>query len=168
MPPGRPPANHHRHRHALSTLARAADPARLADALAPIIPDAGDRAFVVRCILDEGPIHHRASSWALVVLAAEIARRVGSTPDDRDPESRDSLAVRLRLPPHLAGDDDDGAFPLRLPLAPLRAIAGSDRDVEALADALADGPPHHALANAALVSIFARILALFPAPSAPP
>ena len=30
--------------------------------LEPWIPGATDREFVVRCILDEGPIHHRGSS----------------------------------------------------------------------------------------------------------
>lgn len=152
-PPRRPP---HRHRHPLSALSGAADPDRLADALTPIIPDPHDRAFVVRCILGDGPAHHRAASWALLVLAADIAARLGANDEEPAPED-DSVTVRLRIPPHLA-TTDDSAFPLRLPMAPLRAIARNERDVEALADALVDGPPHHALANAALVSIFDRIL----------
>lgn len=162
MPPGHRPHHGHRHRHSLGALAAAADRRRLADALSPIVADARDREFVVRCILDEGPLHHRAASWALLMLASEVARRLEGAPVTAPDDPRDSLEVRLKLPPHLAEDATDAVFPVRLPLAPLRAVADGERDVEALADALADGPPHHALANAVLVSLFARILAKLP------
>lgn len=146
----------------MTALSSAADADQLAEALRPVIADPRDRAFVVRCILDEGPVHHRASSWALLMLASEIARRLEVPMKAPDGEPDDSITVRLRLPPHLAADEAESAFPLRLPLEPLRAIASSDRDVEVLADALVDGPPHHALANAALVSLLARVLAAVP------
>jgi hypothetical protein len=158
MPP-RPPApgpGPHRHRHALSSLADAASAGRLEEALALVIPDARDRSFVARCILHEGPAHHRAASWALIAVAAAVAERVGAVPRRR--AEPDDFLVPLRLPPHLRAEED-GAFPMLVPLAPLRSVARDERDVEVLADALVDGPPHHALANAALVAIFERILA---------
>lgn len=158
--PGRgapPSSGPHRHRHSLSSLAHVAQAPALEDALRLVVPDPRDRAFVARCILGEGPAHHRAASWALVALAAEVARRVGAAP--REAASPDDVVVPLRLPPHLAEAGDDGAFPLPVPLGPLRAIARGEREVEVLADALVDGPPHHALANAALVALFGRILA---------
>jgi hypothetical protein len=133
------------------------DGRRLEKALAPIVPDERDREFVARCILGEGPAHHRAASWALVVLAAEVAARLGAAPLP-SATGVDALSVRLRLPPDARDDDDDGSFPLRLPLAPLRTILDDERDVEAMADALTDGPPHHALANAALVALLHQIL----------
>lgn len=133
-----------------------ADAQRLEDALALVISDPRDRAFVARCILSEGPAHHRAASWTLCVVAAEAAARAGARP--REHAEADDFAVPLRLPPHVA-TGDDGAFPLAIPMAPLRAITGDERGAEVLADALVDGPPHHALANAALVAILERLLA---------
>jgi hypothetical protein len=149
-----PPGGPHRHRHSLSALGAAASETTLASALALIVPEPEDAAFVARCILGEGPAHHRAASWALVSMAAELARRLGAAASPSQGE--DSVPVALRLPPHLRSGDD-GVFPLAMPLAPLRAVLAGERDVEAIADALVDGPPHHALANAALVAIFDRI-----------
>lgn len=164
MPP-KPKHDHgrgpHRHRHVLSSLADVASAQRLEDALELVIPDARDRAFVARCILQEGPAHHRAASWALVTIAGEVARRAGAKP--RDAIQPDDFAVPLRLPPHQR-QEEDGSFPLRVPVAPLRAVSGSDRDAEVLADAVVDGPPHHALANAALIAIFERLMSALEEP----
>ncbi len=150
-PPPRGPG--HRHRHSLSALSAASSQAKLEEALELVIPDAEDAAFVARCILGDGPAHHRAASWALLTVAAEIARRVGARPA---PAGGDQ-PVSLPLPPHLR-HGEDASFPVSLPLAPLRAVLERERDVEAMADALIDGPPHHALANAALVALLARVL----------
>jgi hypothetical protein len=151
-PPGGGP---HRHRHTLSALSHAASPESLESALSLVIGEPDDTAFVARCILSEGPSHHRAASWALVVLAAEVARRLGVA--GPPPAAADAVPVALRLPPHQVRPDD-AAFPLSLPLSPLRTLLDRERDVEAIADALVDGPPHHALANAALVALLGRIL----------
>lgn len=156
MPPRPPRHGHgpHRHRHVVSALEEVTDGARFEEALALVVPDPRDRAFVARCILEEGPAHHRAASWALIVLAADLAKRAGATP--RATAEDDDVQVQLRLPPHLAHEEDT-AFPLRMPAAPLRSLARDERAVEALTDALVDGPPHHALANAALVALFERL-----------
>ncbi|NUP12395.1 MAG: hypothetical protein HOW73_40640 [Polyangiaceae bacterium] len=127
----------------------------MVDALLLVLADRRDAEFVARCIVGEGPAHHRAASWALLVVAAEIAERLGCKPGPKT-QAPDTVSVALRLPPGAARDDD--TFPLAMPLAPLRAIVEPSRHVEALADALVDGPAHHALANAALVALFARIL----------
>lgn len=163
---GPPHSAPHRHRHSLSSLAHVAASPVLEDALGLVVGDARDRAFLARCILTEGPAHHRAASWALVALAAEVARRLDAAP--REGVAPDDVAVPLRLPPHLVEAGDDGAFPLAVPLAPLRAIARDEREVEVLADALLDGPPHHALANAALVALFDRILSAIGGPERAP
>lgn len=137
-------------------MSGAADPEALRNALSLLVVDPQDAAFIARCILGEGPAHHRAASWSLIVLAAEIASRLGCSPASEDDQPADAVRIPLRLPPHRLREDD--AFPLEMPVEPLRAIVGRERDVEALADALVDGPAHHALANAALVGIFNRIL----------
>lgn len=163
MPPHQP--HHPPHHHdfappkAIRTLLA---PERLEPLLAPFIPDAADRAFVSRCILEQGPIHHRGANFALLALVAALLERTGGFPDE--PPSGKTVAVPLRIPPHLAPrDDGDSEYPLRMPLAPLEAIAPQNSPgFDALVDCLLDGPPHHALANAALVCALGTLLERFP------
>jgi hypothetical protein len=126
--------------------------------LAPFVPDARDRTFVVRCIVREGPIHHRGASYALIRLLALAVGATGGAPSGVG--AGPSAAVPMRLPPHL-GRDADGQhdFPLRMPLAPLERIAPpGSRELAALVDCLLDGPPHHALANATMIALLGALL----------
>lgn len=160
------PPHHHKHHHAPAppkAIRALLTPEKLDPVLVPFVPDPADRAFVTRCILDEGPIHHRGANFALLSLVAVLLERTGGVPDK--PTSGESVAVPLRLPRHLAPDhDEDRTYPLHMPLAPLEAIApkGSPA-LDTLADCLLDGPPHHALANAALVCALGALLERFPA-----
>lgn len=155
-----PPPHHHRHGHHARerTLERFVDRERIDRLLTPWVPDDDDRAFVLRCLLDEGPAHHRGVNWILLSLLGEVAAetRLGPAPG---PQAR----VPMRLPPHLRrhedDQEDDGAYPLRLPLAPLERLAGTDeRAVDAMVDCLTDGPPQHALANAAMLVLIDALL----------
>lgn len=135
------------------------DESRLAAALAPLVPDAGDRDFILRCLVGEGPIHHRGANYVLLSLLARAASRLGA-----------SLAapvgepVPMRLPPHLAATATDGSYPLALPTRALRDLAGGDaRSLEAMIDCLTDGPPQHALANVAMLALIEGLLGLAPA-----
>ena len=165
-----PPPPPHRGHHARErTLERFVDRPRIDRLLAPWVPDADDRAFVLRCLLDEGPAHHRGVNWILLALLGELAADA-----PRGPGAGRQARVPLRLPPHLRrrlrhddeddedeGDDDDDerAYPLRLPLAPLERLAGKDeRALDAMIDCLTDGPPQHALANAAMLALIDAIL----------
>ena len=129
------------------------------------MPDAEDRAFVVRCILKEGPVHHRVASYALLLLAGRVLERAGGVMPAT--EDRPSVPVPLRLPPHVRrGDDDDAHYPLRMPTAALGELApGGSSELAALVGCLLDGPPHHALANAALVSLLDALAARLGGPS---
>ena len=52
------------------------------------------------------------------------------------------------------------APPLALPTAPLERLAPrGTRDFAAIVDCLTDGPPQHALANVAMVTLIAELLA---------
>jgi len=154
-PPGPP---HHRHHARDRTLARFVDRDRIDRLLAPWVPDEDDRAFVLRCLLDEGPVHHRGVNWILLALLGELeGERPTTLPVG------EHVRVPLRLPPHLRHeyreDDEDGAYPLPLPLAPLRRLAGNDaRAVDAMVECLTDGPPQHALANAAMVLLIDALM----------
>lgn len=156
--PGEPPPHHGHGPLAAPTF----DPAATRDAfdriLAPFVPDERDRAFVVRCVADEGPVHHRGATYALIRLLALALDAAGGPPSAAHgaPHAR----VPMRLPPHLhRRDDGEHDFPLSLPLAPLERIApAGSRELEALVDFLTDGPPHHALANAAMVSLIGALL----------
>jgi hypothetical protein len=174
MPPHRPkpdrpmdhPPKQHHAAPAPPTAIRALLSAdQLEPLLVPFIPDAADRAFVTRCILEQGPIHHRGASFALLSLLSVLLERTGGVPDK--PVSGEAIAVPLRLPPHLAPEhDEDNAYPLRMPLAPLELIAPKGTlAFHAFADCLLDGPPHHALANAAMVCALGALLERFPARS---
>jgi hypothetical protein len=150
----------HRHRRAApsSAIASSLDSKRLDRLLEPWVRDPEERAFVVRCIAGEGPVHHRAASYALLCLVGVVLERLGGAPPERAGET---APVPLRLAPHMARhDDDDAAFPLRLPLAPLELLAPKgSRELASLVDCLVDGPPHHALANAAMVCLLDAVLA---------
>jgi hypothetical protein len=152
-----PPLHPSHDRAAVSAIARGIDADRLVHILEPWLPDADERTFVVRCIVGEGPIHHRGASYALLALAGAVADRLGSP--GPGPGGAD-LAVPMRLPPHLERHDQDPpAYPLRLDPAGLDLLAGGKEDVRrALIDAVTDGPPHHALANVALLNLLAAIL----------
>lgn len=147
-PHGRAPAS------AITALIRPEAVERL---LAPWLPDADERAFVVRCIVGEGPIHHRGASYALLLLLGELLARTDAAPPA---PAGDTTAVPLRLPPHARPHEgDDHHYPLRMPTAPLERLApkGSP-EFTALVDCLLDGPPHHALANAAMVCLLDALL----------
>lgn len=138
----------------LSSLVRADE---LADALAPFVSDEEDRAFVARCIATEGPSHHRIASSALLRLLAEALRAAGGAPGTgRD----DDLPVAFRLPPHLDRHaDEDAHYPLRLSRRAIERLApAGSREAETIADSLADGPAHHALANVAMVNLLDALI----------
>jgi hypothetical protein len=169
-PPPHPP---HPPRHApRSAVAALIRPEAIAALLEPYIPDPEDRDFVVRCIAAEGPVHHRGASYALLCLAglalaaadASPAAAPGQAGAGREPPRRPAeggVPVPLRLPPHLAArGHDDAHYPLRMPTAALERIApAGSAEHAALIDCLLDGPPHHALANAALVCLIDALLA---------
>lgn len=144
------------HRH--SATARAQDVLRHDEVdalLAPWLPDRTDRAFVVRCLVEEGPIHHRGASYALLRLIGLALAAVGGPGPVRD----ESAPIPLRLPPHLRGRGGDGDFPLGVPLEVIERLAPrGSKEFAALLDCLRDGPPHHALANAAMVCMLGALL----------
>jgi hypothetical protein len=153
----------HRHHRAAtaSAIAASLNLKRLDSLLEPWVGDPEERAFVVRCIAGEGPVHHRAASYALLRLLGVVLDRLGGAPPERAGET---APVPLRLAPHIARhDDDDTHFPLRLPLAPLELLAPKgSRELAAIVDCLVDGPPHHALANTAMVCLLDAVLARLP------
>lgn len=167
MPPHHhhhPPRGHHARER---TLERFVDRRRIDRLLAPWVPDADDRAFVLRCLLDEGPAHHRGVNWILLALLGDLAADA-----PRGPARGRHARVPLRLPPHLrrhgdphddgdeddAENDDERAYPLTLPLGPLERLVGKDeRAIDAMVDCLTDGPPQHALANAAMLLLIDAI-----------
>jgi hypothetical protein len=141
-----------------SVISSFIDPARIDALLEPWVPDADDRRFVIRCILGEGPAHHRGANWVLLSLLGIALERAGGGPVRR-PAADDSFPVPIRLPPHLARPGDERAFPLPLPAAPLALLAPpGSREQAAMVDCLTDGPPQHALANAAMVCLLEALL----------
>lgn len=161
MPHRHPPRHHPLPSSAIAALIR---PERLAALLEPWLPDAEDRAFVVRCIAAEGPVHHRGASYALLSLLGVLLEAAGP----RAPApGGDVVPVPMRIPPHLAArGHDDHHYPLEMPTAPLERLAArGSPEFTAIVDCLLDGPPHHALANAAMVCLIDALLARLPPPA---
>lgn len=158
MPPPKPPGPPHHRAVPSSEISRFIDEERVQTLLQPWLPDAQDRAFVTRCILKEGPAHHRGANDVLLrLLGAVLDRLPVAAPLTVD---REQFAVPMRLPPHLQQTQPGPDYPLGLPMAPLQQLAGGDaHKVDAMADCLTDGPPQHALANAAMVTLLFEILA---------
>jgi len=150
MPPHAPP---HARPAANATFV---DPARVDLLLAPFVKDPASRAFVVRCLLGEGPTHHRGSNFVLLSLLGQVLEKVGGAPEGAlDAEH----PVPLRLPPHLAREAGPQSYPLGLSGAALERLAPKgSRDHESMVDCLCDGPPQHALANAAMVDLLHAVL----------
>jgi len=152
------------HPAAYSAVDAFIDPAAIERVLAPWLPNPQDRAFVVRCITDEGPVHHRGASFVLLRLLGDALAAAGGLPEgatDGAGEGEGTHApVPLRLPPHLAEHSKgDPNYPLKMPLRPLLGLAGDDSaSARAMAECLADGPPHHALANAAMLCLVDALL----------
>lgn len=129
------------------------DAERLDKALSALVPDEGDRAFIVRCLISEGPIHHRGANFVLISL---LAQALG---DIKTRVTKSGMPVSMRLPPHLEDTVEDGNYPIDLPTRALRELAGGDETLlEVMADCLTDGPPQHALANVVMVSLLEHLL----------
>jgi hypothetical protein len=134
------------------------DPSRIDAILADAVPDAEDRAFVVRCILGEGPAHHRGVNYVLLRLLEILVERLGGADMDAL-RARGTMPVPMRVPPHLERQGSLMAYPLGLPLAPLLELAGAATpEQSAMVDCLSDGPPQHALANAAMLWLIGAAL----------
>ena len=86
--PHRPP-----HRHVPpSAITSFIDRARIDQLLAPWLPDAADREFVLRCILDEGPAHHRGANYVLLALLVRISDETGRQENAEAAASRSTSA----------------------------------------------------------------------------
>jgi hypothetical protein len=144
------------HRNASS--AAFIDWSRVDALLAGAVPDDEDRAFVVRCILGEGPAHHRGANYVLLQLLGMIVGRLGGA-DMATLRERGTMPVPMKVPPHLERRGSLMAYPLALPTAPLEKLAAAGTpDHAAMVQCLSDGPPQHALANAAMVWLIGAAL----------
>jgi hypothetical protein len=144
---------HHKRHVATSAVAAFINADEVDALLAPWVPDRHDRRFIVRCLIDEGPAHHRGANYILLLLLGAIAARTGTIrPEALSP-------VPMRLPPHLEDERDDVAsYPLGLDESALEAVLGAaGRDRDAMIDCLTDGPPQHVVANIAMVNLLAAI-----------
>jgi hypothetical protein len=107
-----PPPKHHKpekrppHRQVpASRSLRFVDPASLDVLLSPLIPSKEDREFVQRCLIDEGPLHHRGANYLLLRLLGRVLERVPGVDAPLEGER-----VPMRLPPHLEDEVEEGSF----------------------------------------------------------
>jgi hypothetical protein len=134
------------------------DRSRVDALLAGAVPDDEDRAFVVRCILDEGPAHHRGANYVLLQLLGILVDRLGGADMDAV-RARGTMPVAMKVPPHLEREGSMMSYPLALPTGPLDEIApAGSTDQAAMVQCLSDGPPQHALANAAMIWLIGAAL----------
>ncbi|MDP3156686.1 MAG: hypothetical protein Q8N23_28700 [Archangium sp.] len=154
MPPPKPHKHDKRHLPASRAL-RFVDAAQLDALLATLVPEKAEREFVQRCLVDEGPLHHRGANYLLLRLLGLVLARVPGVDAPLTGER-----VPMRLPPHLEDEVEEGHFPVPLPTHALRELLGDDEQaMEAAIDCLTDGPPQHALANVVMVALLERLLA---------
>jgi len=158
-----PPHKNHQHdkRHPPASRAlRFVDREQLDALLATLVPVKTEREFVRRCLIDEGPLHHRGANYVLLRLLGQVLERVPGTDAPLVGEE-----VPMRLPPHLEDEVEAGHFPLPLPTGALKELLGEDdSSLEAAIDCLIDGPPQHSLANVVMVALLERLLERLKAP----
>jgi hypothetical protein len=127
------------------------DRSRIDSVLAGVLPDNEDRAFVIRCILGEGPRHHRGANYVLLLLLGMLVDELGGA-DMADLRQRGTLPVPMKVPPNLERPGSLMSYPLGLPTGPLERLAPNGSvEQAAMAQCLMDGPPQHSLANAAML-----------------
>lgn len=140
-----------------SEIAAFIEPQAIDELLAPWLPDAGERAMIVRCLLDVGPAHHRGSNYVLLRLLGVLLKKNGGPPPRS--ESPVSAPIRLRIPPSLDTASEPAAYPLGVPTTVLERLAPrGSRAWVAMIDCLSDGPPQHSLANAAMLLLIDALL----------
>lgn len=148
--PPRPP-----HRVSSSDLLGFIDRAELDKALAPFVADPGERQFLIRCVVGEGPAHHRGANDVLLRLLARALEAARARPRPLT----EGLPVPMHVPPHLKREGAHQSYPIKLPTMPLERLAApGSRDVEAMADCLTDGPAQHAVANVLMVAMLGALL----------
>lgn len=148
MPP-KPPKPH------TARLAAAFDRGRIDQLLQPWVSDANDRDFLVRCVLDEGPVHHRGANYVLLSLLAMVLERVGGAGHP----AATTVDIDMRLPPHLEDELPARQYPLGLAGGALDRLApAGSRERAALLEALGEGPPQHVVANVMMVDLLETIL----------
>ncbi len=128
---------------------------RLDQDLTVVVPDAADRAFALRCVLQEGPEHHRGANAALLLLLVEACKRAGGP---WPPAAGGGRQPRMHLPPHLMETNPDARYPVSIPPAALATVAPDPAVAKRLEDALLDGPPQHAVANTLMVALLDGLL----------
>lgn len=139
-----------------SDIASFIEPEWLESLLAPWVPDPEDRRYVVRCIVDLGPAHHRGANYVLLRLLGLAVERRGR----KEPPAGPSVPLPIRLPPHLRTQQAEHHYPLPLPTGLLaRLVPAGSKAHAAMVDCLTDGPPQHALANAAMLCLLTELLA---------
>lgn len=159
-PPPPPPSSrprrepHEKHRGGKGGRGVALDSSAIDAALTEFVKDPRDRAFVLRCIMEEGPRHHRVASWALLRLLAAVLDELGGAAPGTGDGPMEPLG--MRLPPSVAASSDDAEFPIGVPTGLLFDLM-SRRDAELALECLREGPPHHALANAAMAWLLQAI-----------
>jgi hypothetical protein len=157
MPKHPPPPPPHRHVPS-SAISGFIQPEQIEQLFVEVIPDPADREFVVRCMVGEGPAHHRGANYVLLALLGRVSSAAGATTATEG----EAVPVRMRLPPHLRAHTGDARYALPLYTGALRELAGGDeRKLEAMVDCLTDGPPQHALANVAMVALLEGLLRRF-------
>ena len=149
--------HHSHHTVPLTSIGALIEPARIEALLSCWIADPDECAFVTRCIVDLGPAHHRAANYVLLRLLAQVLEQLGDKSTRHDVP--DTVAVPIRLPTARIEKVDEKVYPLHMSLAPLKNLAdGDSQRLAAMVDCLLDGPPQHALANAAMVNVLGLVL----------
>nr|MDQ3031262.1 hypothetical protein [Myxococcota bacterium] len=154
--------------------------------LAPFVPDARDREWLLRCILDAGPAHHRGANFVLLELLGTVLDRLPPSSAASGSDPHRLARVPMRVPPHDRGprghgpqghgphehehehEHDEAFFPIGIPGEVLDHLApAGSREQAAMIDCLTDGPPQHSLANAVMVRLLGEILARLPERATP-
>ena len=126
--------------------------------LTPWLPEDGERALVVRCLLDVGPAHHRGSNYILLRLLGLLLERQKNHPTPQ--RVIDSAPIPLRVPPAVQAPEGPMQYPLGVPTSALERLAPrGSRSFAAMVDCLTDGPPQHSLANAAMLCLLEALFA---------
>jgi hypothetical protein len=127
-----------------------------------LIGNGRDFPFAYRLACEEGPWHHAYANTILLNALLKGIREIANQLEfSLSPYDGEVVEVPMHRPPHQQRLSGNGVYPVDLPVNLILSLAEGDAQrAEEMIDALAEGAPHHVMANILTMHMAEAIMAL--------